>query len=48
MMHGKCNCGKRAESEWLITSKNEAGTMKWCDDCAPKKNRPGITKIYGR
>ena len=47
-MWGKCNCGKKATSEWLIQNKDTAWTMKYCDKCSPKCNRPGLIKIYGK
>jgi len=48
MMHGKCNCGKKATSEWLIQSKGTAWTMKYCDKCKSKREQEGLTKIYGK
>lgn len=48
MVHGKCNCGKKATSEWLIEDKKTWWTMKYCDDCSPKRKQNGLTKIYGK
>lgn len=45
-MRGKCNCGKKATSEWLVEQKSVAHTLLFCDKCAPKINRPGLQKIY--
>jgi hypothetical protein len=47
MVYGKCNCGKRATSEWLILNKGTAWTMKYCNECKPKREQEGLTKIYG-
>ena len=47
-MRGKCNCGKKATSEWLIIDAGMAWTMKYCDNCEPKREQDGITKIYGK
>ena len=48
MIPGKCNCGKRATSEWLIVAKGYSYTMKYCDLCKPKTEQIGLTKIYGK
>lgn len=48
MMLGKCNCGKKATSEWLIQNKGTAWTMKHCDKCKPKREQSGLAKIYGK
>jgi hypothetical protein len=47
MIYGKCNCGKKATSEWLILNKGTAWTMKYCNECKPKREQEGLTKIYG-
>jgi hypothetical protein len=46
-MHGKCNCGKKAVSEYLIQDKSSAWTIKLCDKCEPKSVRSGLVKIDG-
>jgi hypothetical protein len=48
MMHGKCNCGKKATSEWLIKNRGMVRTMKYCDKCKPKREQEGLVKIYGK
>jgi hypothetical protein len=45
MVHGKCNCGKRATSEWLIQNYGTVWTMKYCDKCEPKRESKELTKI---
>ena len=35
-MRGKCNCGKKATSEWLIRNEGTAWTLKLCDAHVPK------------
>jgi hypothetical protein len=47
MMKGKCNCGKKATSEWLITSHGACWEMKFCDVCKPKREEKGMVNIYG-
>jgi hypothetical protein len=47
-MKGKCNCGKKATSEWLITNYGAQWTMKYCDNCVPKREQSGLVKIYGK
>jgi hypothetical protein len=44
-MKGKCNCGKKAVSEFLIRNKKAAWTMKFCSDCKPKHEYQNIIKI---
>ena len=48
MMKGKCNCGKKATSEWMITNKKTCWTMKYCDKCKPQHEQIGLVKIYGK
>jgi hypothetical protein len=36
MIRGKCNCGKKATSEYLVYHKKYATTIIFCDDCKPK------------
>ena len=48
MMHGKCNCCKKATSEWLINDSTMTWTMKYCDKCKPKQEQKGLVKIYGK
>ncbi len=47
MTKGKCNCGKKAISEYLITNKKEkvAWTVKFCDKCKPKRDSEIIYRI---
>ena len=47
-MKGKCNCGKKATSEWLIQNKGTAWTMKYCDNCKPKYKTEGLQLIDGK
>lgn len=47
-MYGKCNCGKKATSEYLIQNKGMVSTMKYCDKCKPKTEQDGLVKIYGK
>ena len=44
-MRGKCNCGKKAKTEWLIFGKNVVTTIKFCDECAPKQETKKMYKI---
>jgi hypothetical protein len=39
MVKGKCNCGKKATTEWLITDRKKkvAWTMKYCDKHRPRE-----------
>jgi hypothetical protein len=46
MVRGKCNCGKKATSEWLVQDKKKAWTLFFCDKCAPKNEQNGLRKIY--
>lgn len=48
MVHGKCNCGKRATSEWLITHKDYYTTTKFCDKCRPQYKYEKLTLIDGK
>jgi hypothetical protein len=47
-MRGKCNCGKKATSEWIAYFKDYTTTLKFCDKCKPKYERPDFRKIYGK
>lgn len=47
-MYGKCNCGKKATSEWLIQNKGTVWVTEYCDECKPKREQSGLTKIYGK
>lgn len=47
-MTGKCNCGKKATSEWIVYFKDYATSMKFCDNCRPKRERPDFVKTYGK
>lgn len=44
-MKGKCNCGKPATVEYLIREKKSARTIKFCDDCKPKRDTDKMYKI---
>jgi len=50
---GKCNCGKRATSEWLVShkkTKRKPGvcwTLKFCDKCTPRHFEEGLQQIDG-
>jgi hypothetical protein len=46
MVHGRCNCGKKATTEWLVQDKKMAWCLKFCDKCSPKIEKPGLQKIY--
>ena len=35
-MKGKCNCGRKATTEYLIRNKKSAYTIKLCKNCKPK------------
>ena len=45
-MKGKCNCGKKATSEWLIKDNESATCLKFCDSCRPKTNTINIQLLY--
>ena len=47
-MRGKCNCGKKATSEWLSRGEGAAWALKFCKDCAPKYNSEQLTLIHGK
>lgn len=44
-MRGKCNCGKRAISEYLIRDNKCAWTILFCADCKPKHDTKIIYRI---
>ena len=46
----KCNCGKKATSEWLVCDKKTTWTVILCDNCKPKEryNTDKMTLIYGK
>ena len=50
MMKGKCNCGKKAVAEYLITNHRSktVWSMIYCDACKPKYTSPDIQLIYGK
>jgi uncharacterized protein YozE (UPF0346 family) len=55
MVRGKCNCGKKATSEWMTyhkPKKNEkygsCNTLVFCDKCKPKTERQDFFCIYGK
>jgi hypothetical protein len=47
MVYGKCNCGKKATSEWLVRDTKMAWTLKFCDKCEPKRPQTKMHKIDG-
>ena len=47
-MKGKCNCGKKATSEWLTRDRGMAWTMKYCDNCRPARDTNYLTFMYGK
>lgn len=47
-MKGKCNCNKKATSEWLIYLKDYVTSMKFCNKCKPKLNTNNLTLIDGK
>jgi len=47
-MRGKCNCGKKATSEWLAHHKGYCTTIKFCDLCKPKTQTKTFYIIYGK
>jgi hypothetical protein len=50
MMRGKCNCGKKATSEWLVANyrSKTCYTLKFCDKCRPKYKTESMQLIYGK
>ena len=36
-VRGMCNCGNKATEEWIITEKDHAREITFCDDCRPKR-----------
>lgn len=47
-MRGKCNCGKPATTEYLVTHKKVSHTIKLCNDCKPKYIHKELTLIDGK
>jgi hypothetical protein len=45
MTKEKCNCGKKATSEYLIKDKKAAWTVKFCNECKPKRDNKNIYRI---
>jgi len=45
MIKGKCNCGKKATSEYLIKGKGVAHTIKFCNKCKPERDSEIIYRI---
>ena len=35
-MKGKCNCGNKATSTWLIRDGKAVREIAFCDDCIPR------------
>lgn len=55
MVRGKCNCGKKATSEWVVyhqpNKKSKYGscnTLIFCDKCKPKQERKDFFCLYGK
>jgi hypothetical protein len=55
MVRGKCNCGKKATSEWMVyhqPKKREkygsCNTLIFCDKCKPKQESKNFFWIYGK
>ena len=55
MVRGKCNCGKKATSEWMVfknPKKREkygtCNTLIFCDKCKPKQESENLVWIYGK
>lgn len=54
MVRGKCNCGRKAISEWVIYDKPKkekywgCRTMKYCELCKPKQENENFFCIYGK
>ena len=51
-MRGKCNCGKKATSTWIIyeppkgkTKYGCAREISWCNDCKPSRSTETIYEI---
>lgn len=51
---GKCNCGKKATTEWLVTQKKKkrerygtCWTLKFCESCKPLYKQEGLQQIDG-
>jgi len=47
-MKGKCNCGKKATSEYLSRDKKGATTIKFCAKHNPKRNTEKLYLIDGK
>jgi hypothetical protein len=55
MVRGKCNCGKKATSEWMVYHKPKRGekygscsTLIFCNECKPKTESKDFFWIYGK
>lgn len=54
MIKGKCNCGKKATSEWITygpfkrRNKRAVWTNKFCDKCAPERESENMIWTYGK
>lgn len=44
-MKGKCNCGKKATSEYMVRHHKYGYTLLFCDSCKPKYDTPAIYRI---
>lgn len=55
MVRGKCNCGKKATSEWVVYHRPKSGekygtctTLIFCYNCSPKTENKDFFCIYGK
>lgn len=47
-MKGKCNCGKKATTEYLVRGNKVAWTIKLCDVFQPQYPLKELTLIHGK
>ena len=55
MVRGKCNCGKKATSEWMVYHKpkrrekyGSCSTLIFCNICKPKTESGDFFCVYGK
>jgi hypothetical protein len=56
MVRGRCNCGKKATSEWMVYHQpkkrkekyGSCNTLIFCDECKPKQETSNFFWIYGK
>jgi hypothetical protein len=55
MIRGKCNCGKKATSEWVTVTQPKRNkkfglinTLVFCELCKPKQESINFYRIYGK